>query len=177
MQASPKCFSGLVTLAQCCGPEPMPSTYSCQRSIPQLRKFSSSLMSAKHISLVVVVATLALLSSIPAVKVSDLEVADFSEMDEDEAGAHEALTQMLAASTHQGPSSSDLHKKEDNGPEKSTGACAELDKKDSADEALVKPTSPAKPTVSLRSQNQPWFKYNLHETRKGSLDTVQVPHG
>lgn len=74
--------------------------------------------------------------------------ADFSEMDEDEAGAHEALTQMLAASTHQGPSSSDLLKKEDNGPERSTGACAELCKKDSADEAAAPTTSPGKPAVS-----------------------------
>jgi hypothetical protein len=37
-------------------------------------------------------------------------------------------------------------------------ACAGLDKKHSADEALAKPTSPAKPTFSVRSQNQAWFQ-------------------
>ncbi|GAQ82704.1 hypothetical protein KFL_001200280 [Klebsormidium nitens] len=89
------------------------------------------------------------------VKVSDLGAADFSEMDEDEAGAHEALTQMLAASTHQGPSSSDRLKKEDNGPERSTGACAELCKKDSADEAAAPTTSPEKAPQPSSPQTSP----------------------
>lgn len=46
-------------------------------------------------------------------------------------------------------------------------ACAGLDKKDSADEALAKPTSPAKPTFSVRSQNQAWFQVQSARNKGG----------